>query len=334
MATRLRVVSGMRPTGKLHVGHFFGALKNWLKLQDEHECFFFSADWHALTTEYATPGEMKEAERDMVADWLALGIDPTKVVLFVQSRVKQHAELALLFGMVTPIPWLERVPTYKEQQQNLTGKDLSTYGFLGYPLLQAADVAVYRATAVPVGQDQVAHLELSREIVRRFNNLYAPEVGPKLLPEPQPLLTEHPKILGLDGRKMSKSFHNAILLGEAEESAKKRLMTAVTDPARVRRNDPGNPEVCPIFYLHKAYSPPETIAMVDRECRTAGIGCVDCKKALLVNLLPALEKHRKARAEVDQAPERIDQALEDGARRANEVAEETMRDVRRAMKLE
>ena len=331
---RLRVVSGMRPTGKLHVGHLHGALKSWLRLAEAHECFFFSADWHALTTDYATPGEMKLAEREMVADWLALGLDPNKVTIFVQSRVKQHAELALLFGMITPVPWLERVPTYKEQQQNLAGKDLSTYGFLGYPLLQAADVAVYRANAVPVGQDQVAHLELSREIVRRFNHLYAPEGGPRLLPEPQPLLTEIPKILGLDGRKMSKSFNNAILLGEAEESARKRIMSAVTDPQRVRRNDPGNPEVCPIFYLHKAYSPPETVELVDRECRTAGIGCVDCKKQLLVSLLPALEKHRLARVEVDKSPERIDQVLETGARKAAEVAERTMQDVRRAMKLE
>lgn len=330
---RLRVVSGMRPTGRLHLGHLHGALKNWLKLADEHECFYFSADWHALTTNYATPAEMKQAERDMIADWLAIGLDPKKCVIFVQSHVKQHAELALLFGMITPVPWLERVPTYKEQKEQLTDRDLSNFGFLGYPLLQTADVAVYKANAVPVGQDQVAHLELSREIVRRFNGLYSKD-GAELLPEPKPLLTEVPKILGLDGRKMSKSYGNAIELGEAEASAQKRVMQAVTDPQRVRRNDPGNPEVCPIFYLHKAYSPPDTIAMVDRECRTAGIGCVDCKKQLLVSLLPSLERHRQARAELDKTPGLVDQVMKEGAEKAGEVAEATMRQVRAAMKLD
>jgi tryptophanyl-tRNA synthetase len=329
---RLRVVSGMRPTGKLHVGHLHGALKNWLELAGKHDCFYFSADWHALTTNYANPGEMKQAERDMVADWLAIGLDPARSVIFVQSHVKQHAELALLFGMITPVPWLERVPTYKEQKEQLSDRDLSNFGFLGYPLLQTADVAVYKAEAVPVGQDQVAHLELSREIVRRFNNLYSKD-GVEVLPEPRPLLAEVPKILGLDGRKMSKSYGNAIELGEAEASASKRVMQAVTDPQRVRRMDPGNPEVCPIFYLHKAYSPPETVGMVDRECRTAGIGCVDCKKQLLVSLLPSLEAHRKARAEIDKTPERVDAALRDGAEKASAVAEETMRSVREAMKL-
>jgi tryptophanyl-tRNA synthetase len=329
---RLRVVSGMRPTGNLHIGHFHGALKNWLRLQDEHECFYFSADWHALTTDYADPAKMKAAEREMFPDWLAIGLDPAKVVMFVQSDVKQHAELALLFGMITPVSWLERVPTYKEQKEQISDKDLSNFGFLGYPLLQTADVAVYKADAVPVGQDQVAHLELSREVVRRFNNLYATEQAPVLV-EPKPLLTEVPKILGLDGRKMSKSYNNAILLGEPEDTAKKKIMGAVTDPQRMRRNDPGNPDVCGIYYLHKAYSPPETVEMVNRECRTAGIGCVDCKKSLLVSLLPSLEKHRAARAEVDKTPERITETMRAGAEKAATVAEKTMHDVRAAMKI-
>ena len=267
----------------------------------------------------------------MVADWLALGLDENKATIFVQSHVKQHAELALLFGMFTPVPWLERVPTYKEQKEQLTDRDLSNFGFLGYPLLQTADVAVYRANAVPVGQDQVAHLELSREIVRRFNHLYGG--GREVLPEPRPLLAPVPKILGLDGRKMSKSYGNALQLDEAEETARKRIMSAVTDPQRVRRQDPGNPDVCPIFYLHKAYSPPETIAEVDRECRVAGIGCVDCKKRLLVSLLPSLERHRKARAEVDKTPERVEAVLKAGAEKAGAVAEATMKDVREAMQL-
>jgi tryptophanyl-tRNA synthetase len=330
---RLRVVSGMRPTGSLHIGHLQGALKNWLRLAEEHDCYYFSADWHALTTNYRDPSEVKAAEREMFADWLAVGLDPSKVVLFVQSDVKQHAELALLFGMITPVSWLERVPTYKEQQQQLADRDLSNFGFLGYPVLQTADVAVYNANAVPVGQDQVAHLELSREIVRRFNNFYGREGAAPVLAEPQPLLTEVPKILGLDGRKMSKSYGNAILLGEEEESARKKIMAAVTDPQRVRRHDPGNPEVCPIFYLHKSYSPPETVQWVDRECRTAGIGCVDCKKSLLVSLLPSVERHRKARAEIDKTPERIDAVMKEGGEKAAAVAEDTMRTVRSAMKL-
>ncbi len=329
---RLRVVSGMRPTGRLHIGHMHGALKNWLTLAGQHDCFFFSADWHALTTNFDSTAQMKQAERDMIADWLALGLDESKCVIFVQSHVKQHAELALLLGMITPVPWLERVPTYKEQKEQLTERDLSNFGFLGYPLLQTADVAVYRANAVPVGQDQVAHLELSREIVRRFNNLYGKD-GRDVLVEPRPLLAEVPKILGLDGRKMSKSYNNAIQLDEAEESAKKRVMAAVTDPQRVRRQDPGNPEVCAIYYLHKAYSASETIAGVDRDCRTAGIGCVDCKKSLLVSLLPSLEKHRQARAELDKTPERIDAVISAGAEKAGRVAEATMKDVREAMQL-
>jgi len=284
-----RVVSGMRPTGKLHLGHFHGAVKNWIAISQKADCFFFSADWHALTTEYADPSKIEAATRDMFADWVAAGLDPERVTLFIQSRVKQHAELYLLLSMITPLGWLERVPTFKEQQEQLREKDLATHGFLGYPVLQTADVAVYGADSVPVGQDQVSHLELARELVRRFNHLYAKD-GKPVLVEPRPLLTAVPKILGLDGRKMSKSYGNAIELGEA-------------------------------------------VARVDAECRTAGIGCVDCKKLLLVSLLPELEKHRAARAELDRNPGRLDDLVQLGTRKAQAAAEQTMEAVRAAMKL-
>ncbi|HXN82270.1 MAG TPA: tryptophan--tRNA ligase [Myxococcales bacterium] len=331
--TPRRVVSGMRPTGKLHLGHFHGAVKNWIEISKKAECFFFSADWHALTTDYRDPSGIARAQRDMFADWIAAGLDPMRVTLFVQSQVKQHAELFLLLGMIAPLGWLERVPTYKEQQEQLREKDLNTYGFLGYPVLQTADVAVYGADAVPVGQDQVSHLELARELVRRFNHLYAPDHQHPVLVEPHPYLTEVPKILGLDGRKMSKSYGNAVELGEDPESARKRIMVAVTDPARKRRTDPGNPEVCAIYYLHRAYSDPARVEMVDRECRSAGIGCVDCKKLLLESLVPALEKHRAARAELDRDPGRIDELVRLGTEKARGVAEATMEKVRGAMHL-
>ena len=327
-----RVVSGMRPTGRLHLGHFHGAVKNWIEISGKAECFFFSADWHALTSEYKDTAKVAEAQREMFADWIAAGLDPERCTLFIQSHVKQHAELFLLLGMIAPLGWLERVPTYKEQQEALHEKDLHTFGFLGYPVLQTADVAVYDGDAVPVGQDQVSHLELAREIVRKFNFHFGKPERPVLV-EPQPYLTDVPKILGTDGRKMSKSYNNAIELGEEPESARKKIMAAVTDPARKRRTDPGNPDICGIYYLHKAYSPPETIALVDRECRTAGIGCVDCKKMLLQSLVPALEKHRAARAELDRTPGRIEDLVQLGTRKATLVAEETMVRVRDAVKL-
>src|SRR5881227_1882930 len=326
-----RVVSGMRPTGRLHLGHYQGAVKNWIEISRKAECFFFSADWHALTSEYKDTSGIAEAQREMFADWVAAGLDPERCTLFIQSHVKQHAELFLLLAMVAPIGWLERVPTYKEQQEQLREKDLNNYGFLGYPVLQTADVALYGADAVPVGQDQVSHLELARELVRRFNHLYAREKS--ILVEPHPYLTETPKILGLDGRKMSKSYGNAVELGEDPESARKRIMVAVTDPARKRRHDPGHPEVCPIYYLHKAYSPPERVEFVDRECRSAGIGCVDCKKMLLESLIPALEQHRAARAELDRTPGRVEELVQLGTRKATAVAEQTMAAVRDAVKL-
>ena len=327
-----RVVSGMRPTGRMHLGHYQGALKNWIEVSRVAECFFFSADWHALTTEYKDPSHIAESQREMFIDWVAAGLDPQRCTLFVQSEVKQHAELYLLLGMIAPIGWLERVPTYKELQEELREKELNNYGFLGYPVLQTADVAVYGADGVPVGQDQVSHLELARELVRRFNHLYGSEKKPVLV-EPRAYLTGDAKILGLDGRKMSKSYGNAVELGEDPEQARKRIMVAVTDPARKRRHDPGHPEVCPIYYLHRAYSPPERVELVDRECRSAGIGCVDCKKMLLENLLPVLEKHRAARAALEGQPGRIDELVRLGTEKARQVAEETMQTVRAAMKL-
>ena len=327
-----RVVSGMRPTGRMHLGHYQGALKSWIELSRATECFFFSADWHALTTDYKDPSRIAQLQREMFIDWVAAGLDPQRCTLFVQSEVKQHAELYLLLGMIAPIGWLERVPTYKELQEELREKELNNYGFLGYPVLQTADVAVYGADGVPVGQDQVSHLELARELVRRFNHLYGSEKKPVLV-EPRAYLTGDAKILGLDGRKMSKSYGNAVELGEDPEQARKRIMVAVTDPARKRRHDPGHPEVCPIYYLHRAYSPPERVELVDRECRSAGIGCVDCKKMLLENLLPVLEKHRAARAALEGQPGRIDELVRLGTEKARQVAEETMQTVRAAMKL-
>src|SRR5438105_10101655 len=325
-----RVVSGMRPTGRMHLGHYQGALKSWIELAKVAECFFFSADWHAFTTDYKDPSKIAQAQREMFIDWIAAGLDPQRCTLFVQSEVKQHAELYLLVGMVAPIGWLERVPTYKEQQEQLREKELNNFGFLGYPVLQTADVALYGADAVPVGQDQVSHLELARELVRRFNHLYGSTSKPVLV-EPHPYLTEVPKILGLDGRKMSKSYGNAVELGEDPEQARKRIMVAVTDPARKRRHDPGHPEVCPIYHLHRAYSPSQTVELVDRECRSAGIGCVDCKKMLLESLIPALEKHRAARAQLDE--KRVEELVQLGTQKASRVAEETMTRVRDAVKL-
>ena len=321
----------MRPTGRLHLGHYHGAVKNWIEISKIAECFYFSADWHALTSEYKDTSGIQQAQREMFADWIAAGLDPARVTLFVQSQVKQHAELFLLLSMIAPLGRLDRVPTYKEQQDQLADKDLNTFGFLGYPVLQTADIALYDGDAVPVGQDQVPHLELSREIVRKFNHHYG-RAKPVLV-EPRPYLTDVPKILGLDGRKMSKSYGNAVELGEDPSSARKRIMVAVTDPARKRRHDPGHPEVCPIYWLHRAYSSPERIELVERECRSAGIGCVDCKKMLLESLLPALEKHRAARADLDRQPGRIEELVQLGTRKAAAVAEQTMAAVRDAVKL-
>jgi tryptophanyl-tRNA synthetase len=327
-AKRPIVVSGMRPTGRLHLGHLAGALANWVRLQEENDCFYFSADWHALTTSYDRTEVVKESEREMFVDFIAAGIDPQRATLFVQSQVKQHAELFLLLGMITPLGWLERSPSYKEMRENITDRDLSLYGFLGYPVLMTADIVLYKATRVPVGADQVSHLELCREIVRRFNFHYG-----EVFPEPQPLLTEAAKVLGTDGRKMSKSYGNAIELGEGAESTTKKIMGMVTDPARKRRQDPGNPEVCGIYYLHKVYSTPDTVAWVDQNCRTAGIGCVDCKRKLLEKLAPDQERLRERREALLARPKDLDDIVQLGTRKAREVAERTMEQVRAAMRI-
>lgn len=320
---KARVVSGMRATGALHIGHWFGAITNFIDLSKEYDTFIFVATWHGLTTEYMKPGNMRTTALGIVADWLACGVDPDRATLFMQDDVLEHAELHLLFSMMTPLGWLERVPTYKEQQDELKEKEINTYGFLGYPLLQAADIAIYRAQKVPVGLDQLPHLELTREVIRRFNHIYKAK-----LPEPESILTEHPKVPGLDGRKMSKSYGNAIGLSEPEESVRKRLMAAVTDPARVRRTDPGNPDVCPVFGLHRLYTSGDDRKSIDADCRTAAIGCVDCKKKLLTNMLPSLAEIRAKRAEYEAKPDLVKQIVGDGAQKARAVAQETMRVVR------
>ncbi|MEE9253080.1 MAG: tryptophan--tRNA ligase [Thermodesulfobacteriota bacterium] len=318
-----RVLSGMRPTGRLHIGHLEGALSSWKELQTRHECFYFIADWHALTTNYADPSQIKESIYEMVADWIACGIDPEKSVIFQQSRVKEHSELTLLLAMITPLSWLERVPSYKEMREALKDRDLSTYGFLGYPLLQTADIIMYKADYVPVGEDQVPHIELTRKIVRRFNNFYG-----ETFPEPQPMLTKAPKILGTDGRKMSKSYENAIFLSDTPEEITKKIMPMYTDPQRLRRTDPGNPDICGIYYLHKLYSAPGDIEMVNTECRRAGIGCVDCKKLLLPKLLEALAPIREKREELIRSKDYLEDVIAEGTKRAAEVAGETMQEVR------
>ena len=322
------VVSGMRPTGRLHLGHLHGALANWVRLQDEAECFFFSADWHALTTQYHDTAIIKPSEREMFVDFLAAGIDPQRATLFVQSQVKEHAELFLLLGMITPLGWLERTPSYKEMRENITDRDLALYGFLGYPVLMTADIILYKATRVPVGADQVTHLELAREIARRFNFHYG-----QVFPEPAPLLTSAPKILGTDGRKMSKSYGNAIDLGESAEATAKKIMPMVTDPARKRRTDPGEPDVCGIGFLHKVYSTPETIAWMYEGCRSAGIGCVDCKKKLLEKLGPAQDALRERREALLARPQEVEELVQLGTRKAQAAAARTMEEVRAAMRL-
>jgi len=323
-----RILSGMRPTGPLHLGHLTGALDNWVPLQDTHECFYSIVDWHALTTDYADPSAIRANILEVACDWLAAGLDPKKSTLFVQSDVKQHAELHLLLSMVIPVPWLERVPSFKEQQQNLKEKDLSTYGFLGYPLLQSADIIVYKANAVPVGEDQAPHVELTREIVRRFNNFYGP-----VFPEPKTLLTATPRIPGTDGRKMSKSYGNAIYLSDSAEDVVKKVKPMTTDPARKRRSDPGNPEVCPVFDLHEIFTPAADRERCATGCRTAGIGCLDCKGVLLEHLLPALAPIRDRRQAFAEKPDRIVEVIHEGSRRARVVARETMDEVRSKVRL-
>jgi len=388
----------MRPTGRLHLGHYHGVLKNWVKLQNEYPCLFFVADWHALTTAYDEPGTIEENTWEMVIDWLAAGVDPAQATLFIQSRVLEHAELHLLLSMMTPLSWLERVPTYKDQQEKLEHKDLSTYGFLGYPLLQSADILIYRANRVPVGEDQVPHIEFSREIARRFNHLYGREpdfeakaraavklLGAKrareyeelrtrfqqegdhparerarvlieeaqnlshedrerlfgfldgtskmILVEPGALLTEAAKMPGLDGRKMSKSYNNTILLRESADSVTKKIRTMQTDPARVRRTDPGEPERCPVWQFHLVYSDEATKQWVQQGCRSAGIGCIECKHPVIDAVLKEQEPmHERAQAYIDD-PALVRNIIADGCTRARQLAGETMRDVREAMGL-
>jgi tryptophanyl-tRNA synthetase len=323
----MRILSGMRPSGKLHIGHLLGALANWKRLQDEGaETYYMVADWHALTTEYMKSETVQSNISEMALDWLAAGLDPKKSVVFVQSHVKEHAELYLLFSMITPLGWLERVPTYKEALEEYKDREIATHGFLGYPLLQAADILVYKANGVPVGQDQLPHLEFTRELARRFHHLFS-----EVFPEPQSLLTQTPLIRGIDGRKMSKRYGNAILLSDTEEDTSKKVMQMMTDPARKRRSDPGNPDVCPVFDLQKIFGAPQWVARVNRECRTAEIGCVEDKQALAGFLNGALRPFRTLRAELASDPEGIKRILADGAERARATAAATMSEVRKAM---
>jgi len=322
-ASRPIVVSGMRPTGKLHLGHLLGTLRNWVQLQEHYRCHFFVADWHMLTTDYEKPSDVGAVGEEMVLDWLAAGIDPERSVIFRQSDVLEHAELAVLLGMITPVPWLERNPTYKEQREQLVDRDLSTSGFLGYPVLQAADILLYRASAVPVGADQVPHIELTREIARRFNHLYGP-----IFPEPQALLSASPRVAGLDGRKMSKSYGNAISLDEDLGSVEQRLGRMATDPRRVRRTDPGDPADCPAFRLHQVYCTPDEIEYVTAGCKTASIGCLDCKKVMIKHVVADLARHRERRAAMAARYGSVGEVLHAGGTRARVEAQATMHDVR------
>jgi tryptophanyl-tRNA synthetase len=327
MAERKRILSGMRPTGRLHLGNLHGALENWVQLQNQYDCYFFVADWHALTTDYATPEGIRENTREMVLDWLSVGLDPQLSTIFIQSDIKEHAELYLLLAMITPLPWLERNPTYKEQQQQLDQKDLSTYGFLGYPVLQAADIVIYRANGVPVGKDQLPHIELTREIARRFNFMYKSEI----FPIPDGLLTDAPVLPGLDGRKMSKSYGNCIFITEPEKEIREKISKMMTDPQRIRRHDPGDPEVSPVFAYHKLYSSPAEIEQIAEGCRTAGIGCVECKKILIRNVISRLAPIRERRLKLEGDIDRVKEIIADGNARARRESVITMELVRDAI---
>ena len=350
--SKKRVLSGMRSTGKLHLGNYVGALENWVRMQDQYDCFFFIADWHALTTDYADTSRLKENSVEVLLDWLAAGLDPAKCVMFIQSHVPAHAELHLLLSMITPLGWLERVPTYKEQKENIKEKDLGTYGFLGYPVLQSADILIYKADVVPVGEDQVAHVELTREIARRFNLFYPKHGGAGMgipsgaetdenkqrrffvFPEPQSLLTPAPRLPGTDGRKMSKSYGNAVLLTDPEPVVRLKLKTMVTDPARVRRTDPGEPDICPVGDLHKIFSSKETMAKVYEGCRSAGIGCIECKSWAADALVQILTPMQERRKKYEDKPRLAWDILEAGSARARDIAGATMNDVRASMGLD
>ncbi len=319
----------MRPTGRLHLGNYLGALENWVLMQEEYDCIFGIVDYHALTSEYRNVESVHESVFQIAVDWLASGLDPEKSILMIQSMVPEHAELHLLLSMIVPTPWLERVPTYKEQMEQLRDKDLSTYGFLGYPLLQAADILIYKADLVPVGEDQVAHIELSREVARRFNNFYG-----TVFPEPEAKLTQSPRLPGTDGRKMSKSYGNEIQLSEDPKQIQKKIMTMITDPARKRRTDPGNPEVCPVFDYHKIFTESAGRDWVVQGCSTAGIGCSDCKEMLLKRMLPVIEPLHEKRMKLERSPSDVKEILVEGTGKASRIAKQTMQEVRQAMKLD
>jgi len=322
-----RILSGFRSTGKLHLGNLVGVLQNWVKLQDEYECFFEIANWHALTTAYENTKDQKELIQEVAIDWIASGLDPERSTIFVQSDVPEHSELYLLLGMVIPLPWLERNPTLKEQVRDLNLQGKVNYGLLGYPVLQAADILIYRATTVPVGEDQVPHLELTREIARRFNSLYG-----KVFPEPKPLLTQFPKVKGTDGKKMSKSLNNNILLSDPPEVLKKKVMKSYTDPKKIHKNDPGRPEQCPIYEYHTIFNTNES-PTVRRDCKRGHIGCVECKENLYPHLQDGLSPYREKREDLKKNPQKLEEILQEGGKRARKIAQETMTMVRDAMHL-
>ena len=322
------VLSGMRPTGPLHLGHLTGALQNWIKLQDEYDCYYSIVTWHAFSSEYLNSSLIREYTFEVAADWLSSGLNPEKSVLFLQSEVKEHAELHLHLSMIIPLPWLQRVPTFKEMQRDLPEKDLNTYGFLGYPVLQTADIIIYKADVVPVGEDQAYHLELAREITRRFNRLYG-----DIFPEPQILLTEVPKLAGTDGRKMSKSFGNAILMKDPPEIVREKISTMMTDTRRKRRSDPGIPEECPVFTLHKAFVPEDKRKELAQSCRAAGIGCLECKNVVIERIIEDLSSFRTKRTKFEKKPQIVWDILEKGNQRARETAQKTMEEVRSAIGL-
>jgi tryptophanyl-tRNA synthetase len=328
-AARRRVLSGMQPSGLMHLGNYLGALENWKTLQEQYDCYFFVADWHALSTNYTDTSRIRTFVREMLIDWLAGGIDPDRSTIFIQSRIPEHAILHLLLSMMTPVSWLERNPTYKEKQEEIKEKDLTTYGFLGYPVLQAADILLYKPDFVPVGKDQLPHLELTRELARRFNDIYKTAV----FPEPKEYLTKFPRVLGTDGRKMSKSYNNTITLSDPEPVVRQKLKTMVTDPARVRRTDPGNPDLCPVYEFHNIYSPQAVKDQVNQDCRTAAIGCIDCKKLVADRMVEQLMPIWDKRAKLTQEPSRLDEIVEAGSTRAAAVASATLREVNEAMKI-
>ncbi len=328
MKGKKRILSGMRPTGPLHLGNLHGALLNWVKMQEQYDCFFFIADWHALTSDYEDTSPISRFIRNMMVDWLSAGLSPEKSTMFVQSYIKEHSELFLLLSMITPVPWLERNPTYKDQIVQLSNKDLSTFGFLGYPVLQAADIIMYKPFGVPVGVDQVPHVEITREIARRFNHLYG-----EVFPEPEAILTQTPKILGIDRRKMSKSYNNAIYLSDSPDDVASKVSKMITDPQRAKKSDPGNPGICNVFEFHKIYTDNETVGKINKECRTARIGCVNCKKIMAQNLIKALEPIREKRAYYEARPELVEDIIVTGSDKARKVAKLTMEEVRSAMKI-